>query len=547
VTSRPRASLGRVLDDLGATLLEPVCGPGEPGRVIGGVVIRDPLDEPVYPDGALVLGVGVADGPDLPDLVADLGRRGAAGLIVRAPVVASAELRSVSDDASCAVLALARGATWAQLVALLGSLLADDGVAAADDESLGGLPSGDLFAVAGAVAALLDAPVTIEDRSSRVLAFSARQDEADASRVETIIGRQVPERYARLLTERGVFRDLYRYDRPVVVDPEPIGYPDLQVPRVAFAVRAGDEVLGSIWAATHRPPTPAWEESLRDAAKLVALHLLRLRAGADVGRRLRTDLVSTALEGGVGAPEALSRLGLADRALVVMAADLRDFGARGEVEEQALAGERQRLTDAFAVHLSATSPGAAVAEIGGIVYALFPVPRADRAGEERAARTATAFLDRVGSRVEAVVAIGRPAEDLGGLASSRQTAERVLRVLRTDRKAGPVAGIAGVQAESLLLELGDLVAARGDAPLGAVAALSAYDAAAGTALVATLRAWLDNFGDVVAAAGSLFIHPNTLRYRLRRIGEISGLDLGDPEARFAAMLDLRIRPGAGHG
>jgi hypothetical protein len=37
--------------------------------------------------------------------------------------------------------------------------------------------------------------------------------------------------------------------------------------------------------------------ALQDAAKLVALHLLRVRAGADVQRRLRTDLVGTALEG----------------------------------------------------------------------------------------------------------------------------------------------------------------------------------------------------------------------------------------------------------
>ena len=71
-----------------------------------------------------------------------------------------------------------------------------------------GCPSGDLFAVANAVASLLDAPITIEDRNSRVLAFSGRQDEADPSRVETILGRQVPERYSRILNERGVFREL---------------------------------------------------------------------------------------------------------------------------------------------------------------------------------------------------------------------------------------------------------------------------------------------------------------------------------------------------
>lgn len=93
---------------------------------------------------------------------------------------------------------------------------------------------------------------------------------------------------------------------------------------------------------------------------------------------------------------------------------------------------------------------------------------------------------------------------------------------------------------SLLLELRDLVAARGDRPTGPVARLFAYDAEHNTNLVDTLRAWLDAFGDVMAAATSLYIHPNTFRYRLRRLSEVSGIDLTDPESRFAAMLQLRV-------
>ncbi len=90
------------------------------------------------------------------------------------------------------------------------------------------------------------------------------------------------------------------------------------MPRVAIAVRAGDEVLGSIWAAVPGPLSEERTEALRDAAKLVALHLLRVRAGADVQRRLRADLLSSALEGGAGAREALDRLGLAGQPLMVL-------------------------------------------------------------------------------------------------------------------------------------------------------------------------------------------------------------------------------------
>ncbi len=51
---RPRAGLGRVLDDLGATLLDLVHGDAERADEIGGVVIHDPVDVPVLPPQALV-------------------------------------------------------------------------------------------------------------------------------------------------------------------------------------------------------------------------------------------------------------------------------------------------------------------------------------------------------------------------------------------------------------------------------------------------------------------------------------------------------------
>ncbi|NBH07028.1 PucR family transcriptional regulator, partial [Amycolatopsis sp. SID8362] len=160
------------------------------------------------------------------------------------------------EETGVALLGLARGASWAQLAAMLRSLLAEGDVGDAEPETLAGLPSGDLFAVANAIGALIDAPVTIEDRRSRVLAFSGRQDEADPSRVETILGRQVPERFSRMLADRGVFRELYRSDQPVFVD-RPAESPDgFMIPRVAVAVRAGDEILGSIWAAVREPLTP---------------------------------------------------------------------------------------------------------------------------------------------------------------------------------------------------------------------------------------------------------------------------------------------------
>lgn len=534
---RPRASLGRVLDDLGAALLDLAYGDPDRAPDIGGVVIHDPADVPALPPGALVLGVGVTDPADVGALLGSLGAQGAAALVLRAPVAVTPSLREAADAAGVAVLGLSRGAPWAHLAAMLRSLLAEGDLGAGDAESLGGLPSGDLFAVANAVAALLDAPITIEDRSSRVLAFSGRQDEADPSRVETILGRQVPERYARILQDRGVFGELYRTDRPVFI--EPATDDAFSMPRVAVAVRAGEEVLGSIWAAVREPLSPERTEALCDAAKLVALHLLRVRAGADVQRRVRTDLLGQLLEGGAGARDAAERLGVAGQALMVLGVAVVP-GPEPELDgEPVAAHDRQRVGDAFAMHLSALHPRSAAALVGDVTYGLVPLARGAEDGEERAVRIARDFLERIGDRASVVVAIGPVAPDVAGLPEARVGVDRTLRVLREGR-ARRVARLADVQVEALMTDLRDLVAARGDRPTGSLARLIAYDEEHQAQLVPTLAAWLDALGDVAAAARSLYVHPNTFRYRLRRVAEVGELDLADPEARFVAMLQLRV-------
>ena len=542
----PRASLGHVLDHLGTTLLEVAAGDpslalAEQG--VGGVVIHDPIDAPVLPPRALVLGVGVHEPDAVLELLEQTAAAGGAGLIVRAPAPTDPRIAAVAQRTGTVLLALTRGASWNQLATLVRSLLGEGQVGTAEPESLGGVPAGDLFALANAIGSLLDAPVTIEDRSSRILAFSGRQDEADESRIQTILGRQVPDRFTRSLEAHGVFRQLYASDRPVWMSPDVLAMPEVTVARAAVAVRAGDEILGTIWAAVDEPLDPAREQSLVDSAKLVALHLLRMRAGADVERRLASELVATALEGGPGTVDALTRLGLAGRPLIVLAMGLT--GADDEPGTLTLArreADRQRSADALAVHLSALHPGSVVAVVGGICYAVLPVGTDAATADERAAAVAAEFLQRTGGRVPGMIGVGVVAPDVSALARSRESADRALRVLRSGTSSRRVARATDVHIESLMLQLADLAAAEGHQTSGPVARLAAYDAAHRTQLVETLRAWLDAFGDAITAAGQVHVHPNTFRYRLRRIAEVGDIDLDDADSRFAAMLELRLLP-----
>lgn len=71
--------------------------------------------------------------------------------------------------------------------------------------------------------------------------------------------------------------------------------------------------------------------------------------------------------------------------------------------------------------------------------------------------------------------------------------------------------------------------------------LLAYDRRKNMDLTHTLETYLDCSGVARHAAKMLYLHPHSLRYRLRRIVEIQGLDLEDPMARLSAHLAVKLR------
>jgi sugar diacid utilization regulator len=70
-------------------------------------------------------------------------------------------------------------------------------------------------------------------------------------------------------------------------------------------------------------------------------------------------------------------------------------------------------------------------------------------------------------------------------------------------------------------------------------ALLDYDEGRSTELVPTLASYLEAGGNYAHSARVLGVHRNTLRYRLKRIQEISGYDLGEPDVQFNLQLAAR--------
>ena len=63
-------------------------------------------------------------------------------------------------------------------------------------------------------------------------------------------------------------------------------------------------------------------------------------------------------------------------------------------------------------------------------------------------------------------------------------------------------------------------------------------------LLTTLHSWLRHWGSRAEVSTELFVHPQTVSYRLKRLRELLGDDLDDPDARFELLLVLAARGAA---
>jgi DNA-binding PucR family transcriptional regulator len=64
--------------------------------------------------------------------------------------------------------------------------------------------------------------------------------------------------------------------------------------------------------------------------------------------------------------------------------------------------------------------------------------------------------------------------------------------------------------------------------------------AAGGEVLETVRAVLNSGGNLEASARAIFVHPNTVRYRLRRAAELTGLSATDARGSWTLQVALAL-------
>ncbi|MFI6047808.1 PucR family transcriptional regulator [Nocardia sp. NPDC051321] len=399
----------------------------------------------------------------------------------------------------------------------------------------------DLFGLAQIVAQNAGGMVSIEDPQSHVLAYSASDEAADQMRVMSILGREGPREYLAVLRKWGVFDRLRRTDEVIDV-PE---HKDLNIKRrLAVSVRhpadgaaRAPRVLGTIWLQQgDRPFKPDAAEILRGASAIAARLISRSLDAPSTEALLVQRLFGAGGSVDVASVAAALNLPLTGPAAVV--------GFALTATETAPATEPSALGNMLRLRASSFRNDSVTATLGDRVYVLLP--------SYKAAHAVTAWTRQLVEQLESKralalrAAIACPVPDLSSVADARREVDRVLDSTVATYPRGRVTTLADSRTAVLLGEILDLVGNRPELHDPRLRALSDYDRKHSASLRESVDIYLREHGDVRNAATALQVHPNTLRYRIRRVEEILRIDLTDPGDRLLLEIQLALHRRA-HG
>ncbi len=267
------------------------------------------------------------------------------------------------------------------------------------------------------------------------------------------------------------------------------------------------------------------------AATVCAMELVKERAVVEAETKIQGDFVRDVL-----------RASYTNEASIrARAAHLEwDLEARQGVAVLSLSVPAEGAVAALRSSLSRRGVRPLVAGWDGEAAFIYPLPDQVGAADWRtvADQIRAELAHQTGTRAVSA-GIGRAHGGLHGIQRSFGEAEQALRAGERLFGSGQTAAFADLGAYRLLAQL------QGTPELQAferetLGDLILYDQKSGSQLLPTLEAFFNANGNLSKTAEMLFVHRNTLMYRLNRIQELTGLSLDDPETRFDLQLALKM-------
>lgn len=523
-----RATLAGILSAL-SPLLEPVWMPDGQDVVLTRAAVLDThelgrwLDDPESDVDVLLL-LGVRN-ESVVDLVGPLAGTGVKAILVKTDASPQA-LAQHRGDLGVAIIAVHQEARWAHVHSMVERVL-QAAVPAPNDANLDAFGrQNDLFGLAITLSQLVNGLVSIDDEAGRVLAFSPLDESADEIRVLSILGRRPPDNHMEELRRQGFLDRAIHSGRVTVLEPK-----ENFRRRLCVAMRdTADRFLGLIWVQERDTPFAEDAAEILESASHVAARLI---SNSRLIPEFQVEYVRQ-LIGLPISPTPYDAFGLQVTLRPGTAASVAGFATTLSAE-RSLPDSREAV-DLIRFYATTFTEDALVAVVGNRVYAVNTNVRAPAGMRAWTERVAAIIARRFGAPV--CVGISDPVEQLTEIPSARSDVDRILDLIGQDDVAR-VATLADLRTPVLLQDILLHLRSRPELLDPRLKTLLDHDESSAGELMSTLRAYLVSGGQINEAAESLHIHANTLRYRIRRIRDLTGLDLRDPPTRFLTELNVR--------
>jgi hypothetical protein len=331
--------------------------------------------------------------------------------------------------------------------------------------------------------------------------------------------------------------------RPICTSEDPPPHPALATASpdaLVGRIRIGAELLGHVVVEEGDPVSRDLDvRAVEHAGTVLALEIVKERVARATEERLRSDFLSDLLEGRDVAADRIGErarhygltLGAEHRVVVAALEDGPAHLARTRRPEAAGRDRRAQVLAALAATLVERLPGALTGRAGDVVTVAVPTGGDPARALERVTGAIAAGRTRVAELVPGLqvsAGIGAVARAAPDFRASYAGATRCLDVLRRLGRPGETLaaddlGILGLFVDNARPEELEALARQVLGP-----ALD-HDARTGSELLRTLESYLGCGCDARACARDLYVHANTVRYRLRQLQELCGLDLRDPQ------------------
>jgi len=255
------------------------------------------------------------------------------------------------------------------------------------------------------------------------------------------------------------------------------------------------------------------------ALSLFAIEMAKARAVAEAERRLQGDFFEALAGGSVRQGE--------------LAKELSRFGFRRDAPVLVVSlegGSPEDLAYVAEDHFSRVGGGFLIPPHQGGIHVLLPAE-----GGTGVEELAKALGGKLGVEVRAGAGSAVPVEEVG---RSLREAKYALQVCRLE--GWGAAGFEDLGTYRLLLSMTEPDALRAFAD-SLLSPLDAYDRDHAGELTASLRTFLQHNARWEAAAAELYVHRHTLRYRMRKVEQLTGRDLSSSFDRMEFWLALRAR------